>query len=356
MSAAGIALLTHFPSPYQVELFDEVERVSPGALSVYYLHKDDPTRSWNKSRLRHAAKFIEDEGVPGAALAHFESAGLAIFNYYAEEMAARLLRVRARSGKPWAFWGERPGYRHPVLGALRRRWVLRDLHRSRAPIWGIGQWAVDAYREEFGGARAYANIPYFSSLERFQPREGPAFGAQATFLYSGSLIRRKGVDLLAKAFVRASEAGPIRLRIMGSGELEGSMRQALAPRAANVEWVGFKHWTELPAEYATARFLCVPSRYDGWGLVVAEGLAAGLPVIATDRMGAALDLVRHGKNGWIVPAGDEDALAGCMLAAARMAEPEWRAMSADARASVEAHTLENGARRLLAAANAARAS
>jgi glycosyltransferase involved in cell wall biosynthesis len=93
----------------------------------------------------------------------------------------------------------------------------------------------------------------------------------------------------------------------------------------------------LPREYAAADVLCVPSRYDGWGLVVPEGLASGLPVIATDRMGAALEFVRTGTNGWLIPAGDEESLLGAMREAAVGELPKG------ARESVKEHTLENGA-------------
>jgi glycosyltransferase involved in cell wall biosynthesis len=117
------------------------------------------------------------------------------------------------------------------------------------------------------------------------------------------------------------------------------MMHKLAPVSERVEFVGFRDWHELPGEYAAADVLCVPSRYDGWGLVVPEGLAAGLPVIATDRMGAALEFVRRGRNGWLVPAGDEEALLGAMREAAVDELP------GGARESVSEHTLENGAGR-----------
>ena len=94
-------------------------------------------------------------------------------------------------------------------------------------------------------------------------------------------------------------------RIVGDGELRESLAQTLRPVSERVEFVGFKDWHELPGEYARADVLCVPSRYDGWGLVVPEGLASGLPVIATDRMGAALEFVENGRNGWLIPAGDQ---------------------------------------------------
>jgi len=103
----------------------------------------------------------------------------------------------------------------------------------------------------------------------------------------------------------------------------------------------------LPAEYAAADVLCVPSRYDGWGLVVPEGLAAGLPVIATDRMGAALEFVESGKNGWLIRAGDEEALFEAMREAAVMAPLKLSEVSRRARESVREHTLRNGALRFV---------
>jgi glycosyltransferase involved in cell wall biosynthesis len=149
------------------------------------------------------------------------------------------------------------------------------------------------------------------------------------------------VDLLAKAFVRlASEVDYVRLRIVGEGELRRLLERTLGPVRERVEFIGFKGWDELPREYAQADVLCVPSRYDGWGLVVPEGLASGLPVIATDRMGAALEFIKTGRNGWLVRAGDEEALLRAMRAAAVM---NVREMREEVRESVRGHTLREGA-------------
>jgi glycosyltransferase involved in cell wall biosynthesis len=77
-------------------------------------------------------------------------------------------------------------------------------------------------------------------------------------------------------------------------------------------------------------------------LVVPEGLAAGLPVIATDRMGAALEFVETGRNGWLIRAGDEEALLSAMREAALVPLGE---MGRRARESVSEHTLQSGAAR-----------
>ncbi|HEX7772365.1 MAG TPA: glycosyltransferase family 4 protein, partial [Pyrinomonadaceae bacterium] len=260
------------------------------------------------------------------------SADLVVFNYYRHTNAERL--IEGRDG-PWCFWGERPGFhQHAWAGRLLRKWKLSKLHATPAPIWGIGKFAVDEYRREFGSQRAYFNFPYFSDLERFRSPQREEKD-ERVFLFSGSLITRKGIDLLVAAFARlAREVPNVRLRIIGAGEL-----RAVSER---VDFVGFRDWNELPREYAAADVLCVPSRYDGWGLVVPEGLASGLPVIATDRMGAALEFVETGRNGWLIPAGDEEALLSAMREAAVM---PLRELGERAQESVSEHTLRSGADR-----------
>ena len=339
-----VFVLTDCPSPYQVELFNEIETQGECALEVAYLRSRDPVRHWKSSDIRHSAIELNGSGEGmSRARGTARSADLVVFNYYRHANAEQLIEERSAFGGPWCFWGERPGFRQPAwAGRLLRRWKLAKLHASDVPIWGIGKFAVDGYREEFGAERAYFNLPYFSDLERFNVpvREEKR---ERTFLFSGSLIGRKGVDLLAAAFVRlAQEVSHVRLRIVGEGEMREALAQTLRPVSEQVEFVGFRDWEQLPAEYARADVLCVPSRYDGWGLVVPEGLAAGLPVIATDRMGAALEFVESGRNGWLIRAGDEEALLEAMREAA---SSELGELGRRARESVSEHTLQNGATR-----------
>jgi glycosyltransferase involved in cell wall biosynthesis len=352
-----IVVLTHFASPYQVELFNEVARLKRDGFVVYYLHRIHPTRSWNGGKPNHSAHFFRDEldAVERAKL-DFQSARLAIFNFYNEPPVPELLRVRQESGLPWCFWGERPGYKNKLLGRLLRRWKLRALHASSAPIWGIGKFAIEQYQEEFGRHRAYHDLPYFSDLSRFgnTTRAAQNESRLRTFLFSGSLVERKGVDLLSRAFVRVAREFPnARLRLMGEGRLRDALRRILDPVSERVEFLGFKDWVDLPAAYRGADVLCVPSRYDGWGLVVPEGLASGLPVIATDRMGAALEFLETGRNGWLIRAQDEHALYTALREAASLPPERLLAMAEAARDSVKDHSLRNGAQRFLAAAREA---
>ena len=145
-----VFVLTDCPSPYQVELFNEIESQGDCSLEVAYLRDRDPDRLWKLSEIRHAAIDI--------AHVSTRAADLVVFNYYRHVDAERLIGERAELRRPWCFWGERPGFHQPAwAGRLLRKWKLSKLHASPVPIWGIGKFAVDEYRREFGSRRAYFN-------------------------------------------------------------------------------------------------------------------------------------------------------------------------------------------------------
>src|SRR5687767_13456153 len=145
-----IVVVTHFASPYQVELFNEVDRQAGGRLKVVYLIRHDASRSWQRSVMSHAHAFLDHGAVPPALVNEVEEAAFVVFNYYNDRRASQLIHRRATTNRPWCLWGERPGYRFPWLGRLARFRRLSALRAGSHPIWGIGSWAVDAYRKEFG--------------------------------------------------------------------------------------------------------------------------------------------------------------------------------------------------------------
>jgi glycosyltransferase involved in cell wall biosynthesis len=86
-------------------------------------------------------------------------------------------------------------------------------------------------------------------------------------------------------------------------------------------------------EYAEADVFVLPSLSEPWGMVLNEAAAAGLPLVATDAAGAAHELIDEGQNGFMVPAGDEGALAGALR---RLASDETLRMAAGAHSRVVA--------------------
>ena len=74
-------------------------------------------------------------------------------------------------------------------------------------------------------------------------------------------------------------------------------RRAVASRVHGVHFLGFRNQSELPALYAAADVLCLPSVRETFGLVVSEAMHAGLPVVCSDRVGCTEDLVLPGQTG-----------------------------------------------------------
>ena len=140
-------------------------------------------------------------------------------------------------------------------------------------------------------------------------------GKGAEFVFAGAASRVKGLDLLLQAFARVHVAEPeARLLVIGP---PGDASALLGPPTpAGVSVLGSLSQAELADRFRTADCLVLPSRNESFGMVVPEALAAGLPTVVSDRVGAA-ELIEEGRNGWVVPAGDAGALAERMLRCAR---------------------------------------
>jgi glycosyltransferase involved in cell wall biosynthesis len=339
-----LAILTKIPSPYQVELFDTLAQAQDLDLSVVYLRQRDPDRSWSDRALRHRAVFLDGDA-QGAAAA-MSAADLAVFAWYRDPGVSRLIRERARARRPWCFWGEKPGVTHGgLLGMAYRRWRLWPLWRERrAAIWGIGHWAVEGYRKEFG-ARAYYHVPYVSNLAPFFAIERRPETRATTLLFSGSLIERKGVRELCAAFRRiAARRKELRLIVLGGGPLEGELRRGGTDE--RITFLGFRDWNALADAYREADVLCAPSRYDGWGMIVPEAMASGMPVIASTNMGSAREMVIAGQTGWLVEPRSVEALEAAIEHAAARSAEELAAMRDRCRDMARNYDVVPGASRL----------
>jgi glycosyltransferase involved in cell wall biosynthesis len=346
----NVLFTTPLPVPYQVELFDDLAASGKVDVTVLYMWRTHADRTWDWPRLAHNHSVLSELSL-AAAIDLLRGRELVVFSGYHPSQLRHLIAVRAKSREPWAFWGERPGFVLPNwLGRYYRQAVLPELGSPTTPIWGIGSWAVDAYRQEFGSRRKVINIPYFSKLDVFFDIDRTdAVAPPCRILFCGSLIKRKGVDLLLKAFISiAPEFPELELHLIGDGPMLEQLHIMSTPAAERVHFHGFKQRTELPAYYAAADVLCAPSRYDGWGLIIPEGLASGLLVVSTNRTGAALDLV-DAQCGWVVQAGALDPLIEALRAAASTTGSARLARIARGRSMAMGQDVKAGVGRVLAA-------
>lgn len=144
----------------------------------------------------------------------------------------------------------------------------------------------------------------------------PAFVPRTSiknFIYVGRLSPEKNLPYLLEIF---KEIPQFSLTVVGFGPQEQELKN-MAP--ANVTFTGAVDNARLPEYYRNADVFILFSKSEPWGLVVEEAMNNGLPVILSDRIGCAEEIVRDGKNGFIVPLNDKDALLNTIK---KIAEPE----------------------------------
>lgn len=189
------------------------------------------------------------------------------------------------------------------------------------------------------------HVDGLDAVRRAKIRQDLGLPAEATvFLYVGRMEPHKGLHELIEAFgcLAVDENAPVALLLVG----EGSMRDVLGRVVAadpRIRWPGRLSGTALLDAYAAADVFVLASRFEPWGLVVNEAMAANLPVIATDRVGCVDDLVVQGETGLVVPAESPDALAAAMASFLRD-RPLRDKMSRHGRSLIGGWTLENEAK------------
>lgn len=185
--------------------------------------------------------------------------------------------------------------------------VKRYIYKSAEGVFSTGvmhdnyyiQAGVDVrriYRLNFTSIREnqIRDIPVDDATRKQLRRENNIEG-RFVILYVGQMIHRKGVDLLIEA---VSSLDDVELYCVGG------IYESIHDYPSNIHFIAFKSQQELKAYYDCADVFVLPTREDIWGLVVNEALSRGLPVITTNRCNAGVELIRNGKNGYVVSAGN----------------------------------------------------
>ncbi len=213
--------------------------------------------------------------------------------------------------------------------------ALRRLYRSADAVVTYGPHVSEYVRKR--GARRVHIAPqavdnaFWRSPETRVPSD-PGWPAEAEtkFLFAGRAAREKGLGVLVEAWsITGLKAPTAALVLVGAGSTP-----PWVPAGGAVVCLPTVSASDLRNFYAASDVLVVPSIptrtfREPWGLVVNEAMNRGLPVVASDAVGAAAGaLVRDGHNGLVIPAGDPVALAAVLLRLAR--DPVLRARLGEA--------------------------
>jgi glycosyltransferase involved in cell wall biosynthesis len=289
--------------------------------------------------------------------------GYATANSLQAMVAARLLGIpvmlRAES------WLRDRGRSAAKLAAKRLFFaVLESLVDAVLPI---GAMNAEYWRYYFDDRVPQFLVPYAVDNDYFSRRARAAVDARKqlqaelgldparpVILFASKLQARKNCADLVAAYARLASSGfssvPY-LVIVGDGEERVSLeRQAARTGLDGIRFAGFRNQSQMPRFFDLATVFVLPSRHEPWGLIVNEVMNAARPVIVSDDVGCAPDLVHNGVNGFVYPAGDIRALADALRKVLASADTAAR-MGANAYERIQRWGIEQdvyGIRRALA--------
>ena len=214
------------------------------------------------------------------------------------------------------------------------KWWIKDktighLCRGAAACLAIGQRNAELYKAYGVSENRIKQAPYFVDNDLFS-RESNKLNPSKNqlrkklglpedsivFLFMGKLINKKHPDHLLQAWSGLPEnlRNKSAILMVGNGSMMDELR-LLAGGKNHIAFSGFLNRKELMEAYTASDVLVLPSdEGETWGLVVNEAMASGLPVIVSDRVGCAPDLVINGKTGYTFRFGEIKELQNIMSA------------------------------------------
>ena len=341
-----VAIVTTEPTPSRVPQLDRLTRREGLELMVFYSAESVQGRSWDLA-LDHPHEILRGPALPLTRLLQHDypvtpslwrklDAGryecVVVWGW--STFAAQLAIVWARRRQiPYVLFAE------SHLAEPRRGWVraVKQVAVPRAirpaAAWLVSGTLAREHLVHYGADPArtwtFANTVDVEALarrvdelrgRRDELRAAFGLGAEPVVLHAGRLLPVKGVDVLVDAMAQVEGA---QLLVIGDGSERSGLEARAARLGVRARFAGFLTVERLPEAYAAADVFALLSRRETWGVVVTEAAAAGLPLVLTDTVGAARDLVRRGVNGEVVRAGDAAAAAAAI--ARLTASPELRA-------------------------------
>lgn len=317
-----VCIWSILPNHYQASFHDALRAAGVDLRVCYYQRVDDDrlAQGWNRcDTLPDGETYVSEESDVLAAVADWRRRVHVVPGFgdpFTRMLVSRLAVERAS----WVHWSEpaRPGLRW-WLSLARKRWYARLVNRAALGAFGIGQAAMDDIIR-WGVCRERVALLPYSSPACDRPdspdEETHRFVAgRLAFVFVGSLNRRKGIDVLLRAYANLGEAGTkTALVLVGNDYSSGGYEQQAAALGIRdrVLFRGPVRSETIPGVLAAGSILVLPSRFDGWGVVLNEAATMSLALIGSHRAGASHHLIRPAENGFVVQAGSTSSLTAAL--------------------------------------------
>lgn len=317
-----VVFITNIPSPYRVDFFVYLQKHFPEyEFHVIFSGAGMENRKWSveleelehttflKSRTIIIRKRFDDRYIflpVGVEKALREIGPDMVFAMEYNPTILRAVHWCRKHHVPFVSWTDGTLNSEKNIGKVQR--LSRSYIIKRASAFVASSTASKEAQIAYGADPAKCFLSYLTvDINKYLAKKDSYEARQ--MIYVGSLIQRKGLDLLMPALAKTDE--DIRLIIVGEGQEKQALEEQITKLGITdrVEFKGFVEGEALRELYKNSDVFIIPTREDCFGLVILEAMCASLPVISSKYADGARDLIADGENGYIVDPEDTEGFA-----------------------------------------------
>lgn len=334
MAELELFVVSEAPTPHNNYLFAELAR-SPGVdLTLWYVYDERsvPERPWKSLEGRIAGAHVlsglgstVSPRLLWAALRAPADRRFLVIGWNHPVFWSLILTLGVLR-RPFAMWCDTPT---PAAEAghgwkgFAKRLLIWLLARGGGVLFVTGKTAARAYQSLGMPSERIVTLPFFvpgrgpeeraAARARIRKKHGIAEGV-VLILAAGRLIKSKGFDLLLDAAVKLPPQADWRIVIVGSGPEGDDLKTRGRERtpAGRLEFVAWLEPGELLDYFDAADVFVAPARFDPFPTTILSAMGGGKVVVATDQVFSAVEFIRQGENGYLLPPNDADALANVL--------------------------------------------
>jgi glycosyltransferase involved in cell wall biosynthesis len=345
-----ILVLSIYPAPYRVEVVEKLRDIFD--VTVFFESNQGDSRdvSWFQSGDYYLLDTSEGKQSFHDAIDNLKSFDLVLCYDYSTKVSVQLIVKCILSKTPYIINAD--GVMLAKHGNILKDVIKRFIISNAAGYLASGERAK-TYFLHYGAKEENIYLHTFSTLHKEDILPNPISRQRKDSIRKvlglnpdkkiaiavGRFIPLKRYDQLILAWMNM----PIdfELLLIGGGEEEKTYRKLIDDNhITNISIDGYHPKEELMQYYMAADVFVHPTSYDVWGLVVNEAMACGLPVIVSDKCVAGLELVKDGKNGYLVSMGDDTSLCGKVVEVCKD-ESNYAGMAQNALDTIRSYTIEN---------------
>lgn len=299
MKNKKIIFFSNFLSPYQLDFLNELSNF--GEIKVVFNDKKTLNTNWKiqkKKNFFYISNFKKKkrEFFYKDLLNSYNPDVILLGGYRLRDIFI-IARFFLKKNAKIFFFLEKPKNNFYIGLALKKIYLyifFKILNVSG--IFAVGENAKKYYQHIF---KNVYNLPYSINGKEYKRAIFPKKIKKIKFIFIGQLIERKNISLLLKSFKilnNSNYKNKLELTIIGKGPMIQKVKQ-LSKKYSNLKHYGFMNQTQLKKMLFKQHILVLPSKIEGWGVVINQAMASGLALIINKNMEIYKDFFKDGING-----------------------------------------------------------